>query len=312
MGDHDPENVHLQGRKLGWKPSDPSKRRLLFRDVMDVAAVLEVPSNVDFLNNIRDWDMALNDQLSCCTASAFDHLFRSLSRYAQGIEDQFTDADIIAFYSGSTGYNPNDPSTDQGGVMTDVLAYARKVGMAGHKIDGYAKVDVNDPAQVKTALYLAGALYVGMDFPDSAMHQFDVGQPWDVVRHASSLGGHCIHVGAIDAQGNWFGTSWGRVVKLTPAFVETYVQEVEAPLSNEWIKNNRSGAGIDVITLNSHLQQLTGQPGGFTVTQPTPDPTPASTPTSAISPALALLLKNVQLTLRATDRMIAKFISENS
>lgn len=310
MGDHDPENVLPMNRKLGWKPSDPSKMRLRFSDVLDPASPLVVPDVVDFLTAVTDWDMALNDQLQCCTASAFDHLFRAWSRYAQGKEDTFTDQDVVAFYSGSTGYNDKDPSTDQGGVMTDVLSYARKVGMAGHTIDGYAKVNVNDPVEIKKALYLTGGLYIGMDFPDSAMHQFDVGQPWDVVRHAGSLGGHCIRVGCIDERGNWLGTSWGRVVKLTPAFVETYILEIEAPLSNEWIKNNTSGAGIDVVTLNTHLEHLTGQPGGFTVTQP---PAPAPTPApQGMSPALALLLKNVQLTLRATDRMIAAFIAKQS
>jgi hypothetical protein len=310
MGDHDPENVAPTERKLGWKPSDPEKMRLRFGDVLDMGIELDVPPNVDFLNNISDWDMALNDQLQCCTASAFDHLFRSWSKYAQGIEDQFTDDDIIEFYAGSTGYRPGNPESDQVGIMTDVLSYARKIGMAGHRIDAYVKVNANDPVEAKKALYIAGGLYVGMNFPDSAMHQFDVGQPWDVVRHARNLGGHCIHVGAIDAQGNWFGTSWGRVVKLTPAFVDTYVIEVEAPLSAEWIKDNFSGAGIDVITLNAHLQQLTGQPGGFTVTQPTPNPTPAPEP--KMPAALALLLKNIQLTLRATDRMIGEYIKNHS
>jgi hypothetical protein len=264
-------------RKLGWLPSDPRMPRMTMASVVNSSAV-PVPDSVNYLDVITDWDMGLNDKLGSCTAAAFDHLFRVWTKYGQGTEAEFTDNDVLKFYEGSTGYNPINPSSDRGGVMTDVLSYARKTGMAGHKIAAYLKVDPINSAEIKTALYLFGGLYVGMNFPRSAMHQFDTGEVWHVAGDSTIEGGHCVHLGAIDASGMWQIVTWGRTAYVSQEFVDAYVVEIEAPVSVEWVRGDESGGHVDVVTLNAEFTRLTGQPGPFPVLPAVQPPTPPAPP----------------------------------
>lgn len=309
-------------RKLGWFPSDARKPRMTMASVVNSSAVL-VPDSVNYLDVITDWDMALNDVLGSCTAAAFDHLFRVWTKYGQGTEAQFTNEDVSRFYEGSTGYNPIDPTTDRGGTMTDVLAYARTVGMAGHKIDAYLKVDPINSVEIKTALYLFGGLYVGMNFPRSAMQQFDTGEVWHVAGDSTIDGGHCVHLGAIDASGMWKIVTWGRTAYVSQEFVDAYVVEIEAPISVEWVRGDESGGHVDVVTLNAEFTRLTGQPGPFPVVPAViPAVLPDTVPTPVVPivvppPALAVippqatqLLLDVQRQAASMYNMITTFLNE--
>ena len=78
-----------------------------------------------------------------------------------------------------------------------MLKYRVKTGIvdaagARHKIGAFVKLDSKDLTQIFQAMYLFQVVGIGIEFPNSAMAQFNAGQPWDVVPGAQIEGGHYI------------------------------------------------------------------------------------------------------------------------
>ena len=180
-------------------------------------------------------------------------------------------------YEAVSGYNPATGQNDNGARMQDVLSYWRKTGIAGHKILAFAQVDDTNVSLLDTALATFGALYVGINFPGSAMTQFNQGKPWDVVPGATIEGGHAIHVGSYDPAGpvGWKLVTWGAIQGMTQAFWDRYVEEAWIVITPEWLNTNgTSPAGLDLHGLGEDLAALTGEPNPF----PQPVPPPVAPP----------------------------------
>ena len=81
--------------------------------------------------------------------------------------------------------------------MQAAASYRRKTGVIDtkgkrHKIVAYLALTKGNLDQHVSAAYLFGAVGVGIQFPASAMDQFNAGKPWDVVSGAKIEGGHYI------------------------------------------------------------------------------------------------------------------------
>jgi hypothetical protein len=278
-------------RKLGWQPSDPDKPRLRLAAFLTHGYTGTVPQVIDYGSKITYWPMAKNDVLGCCTAADACHQIEVWTALGQGTTATPTDQDVLRFYSGSTGYNPNDPATDQGGNLQDVCAYFRKVGMAGHKAAAFFQVDPADDAELRAALYLFGGVAIGFGLPAFAMDQFDQHLPWDISgRNTRIEGGHDVLLVGKASNGNYQVVTWGRLQEVTPAFWAEYMapsgNEAWCRASLEWVRNNQSPPGLDVAALNAAFMQLTGEPGPFQQ-PPTPKPAPKPAPVSAADKTLA-------------------------
>ena len=158
-------------------------------------------------------------------------------------------------YSAITGYNPADPSTDQGAVELDVLNYWRQNGIAGHKILGYAKLDPGNVDHVRQSVYLFEGTYIGVQLPISAQGQ----ATWDVPAggltgdgEPGSWGGHAVPVIGYDADGLWVVT-WGKLLKMTWAFWRAYTDEAYACFSIDMLEAGKSPAGFDLPALQTFL-----------------------------------------------------------
>jgi hypothetical protein len=196
-----------------------------------------------------------------------------------------TDADVLRFYEQCSGYVPGHPDTDQGAVMQDCLNNWRKVGLSGDRILAFFQISPTNLSEIKAALWLFGGCYVGLNLPASALDQFDAGKAWDFDPHADNTieGGHCVHLGAMDASGLMTVTTWGRTQKVTPAWWDHFVDECWAIASQDWIRDFKSPEGLDTAALNAAFQDMTHQPGPFPVS-PTPGPTPTPTPSPTPPP----------------------------
>jgi hypothetical protein len=247
------------------------------------------PAEVDWHSQIAEWPMLANDQAGDCVEAEQGHHEQVLTAYGTGKPATFTDADAIAVYSAITGYNPDDPSTDQGTVIQDALSYWRRVGFAGRKIAAFAEVNVKDETELKTALALFGPLSGGMNFPAVAMDQFNSSKPWDVVKNdGGNEGGHCVCIVGYDAT-YVYCITWGVVQKMTWAFFRKYFEELWAPVSTEWI-NAQTGLdpeGVDLSVVGEQFSQLTGQSNPFPAPLPTPAPKPK--PSDPFADLVALL-----------------------
>jgi hypothetical protein len=145
----------------------------------------------------------------------------------------FNDQGVLKDYSAVTGFNPKDPSTDQGTDMHVAASYRRKTGVLAvhgkrHKAIAYLALAPGNPDQLALAIYLFGATGIGIKFSNTAMDQFNAGKPWDVSKNAKIEGGHYIPGVGRDAKGNIVVVIWGKIQLMTPRFYTKYCDEVAA------------------------------------------------------------------------------------
>jgi hypothetical protein len=275
--------------KLGRTPSAPHDlgRRLRLKHFLKAGYTGAVPDTVSYLPAVSNLPLDGNGKLGDCTAAAAAHIETALSQFGQGSPVVLPESDVVKFYSGSTGYVPGKPATDQGGDMLTVQKYWQSTGIAGHKIAAYFAVDPTDFEEMRAALFLFGNLYIGFNCPQSALDVFGKpGAVWDVDTGKGSriVGGHAVAVHKMVKGGNLTVSSWGGTIEMTPAFWTAFVDEPYAVCSQTWIKNGLSPEGLDVAGINAAFQQVTGNPGPFTGT-PTPAPVDPDKPLAAAARA---------------------------
>lgn len=257
---------------------DPSKPRMMLAPHM--TAIAAPPAQVDWYSGIADWPMYGNDSWGDCVEAEMGHGEQALSFYGGHTLVTVDEQAVITAYSDIAGFDPNagppgrNP-TDQGTLIQDAMSYWRKTGIAGHRIAAFAEVAVTDMTEVKTALALFGPLSLGINFPSSAMDQFNNGEPWDVARRATVQGGHCVALVGYDAK-YLYVVTWGRVQRMTQAFWNRYVEEAWTPISQEWVDavTGLDPAGVDLAGMGEAFTALTGEDNPF-LPGPTPEPTPA-------------------------------------
>lgn len=270
--------IAFRGGRLPAQPARPHlKLSAVLAEHRQRAAA--PPASCLFADPAITWDMLGNDAVGDCTCAEIGHQVNQLTWYGSGTEVKPTTTQVLAFYSAVTGYNPAKPSTDQGAYIQDVLAYWRKNGLIGHKIVAYAAVDVSNTTEVKQAIALFGSLNIGMNFPGSAMDQFNAGETWDVVKGATIEGGHCVMAVGYDAVGVDIVT-WGKRTRITWAFWKKYVDEAWVALDQDGVqKAGGYFTGLpSFYALGEAFTDLTSEPNPIPQPAPTPTPTPVPTP----------------------------------
>lgn len=198
-----------------------------------------------------------NQNIGDCTAAAVGHAYQIWTANARE-EWTPTDGQVGKFYSATTGYDPKNPATDQGGIEIDVLSYLLRDGFCGRHIEGFAAINVADIENIKRAIDLFGGVYIGLGLPLSAQTQ-DV---WDVPAGGAtgqgapnSWGGHAVFCPAYDA-GGLTCITWGALKRMTWAFWQAYADEAYAIVAGAWIKSGASPAGIKVSDLVADMAAL--------------------------------------------------------
>lgn len=206
----------------------------------------------------HDWGMLGNDTAGDCVwaGACHEHM---LWCAAAGVTTRFDTEDAIAAYSAVTGYIPGEDSTDNGTEVRTALDYRRATGLkdaAGnlHKIGAYLKLEPGNTDHLYEALYLFGAVGIGIEFPGSAMDQFNNKQPWAVVKGSSVEGGHYIPLVAKRSQIKC--VTWGAVQAITLGFYKKYCDEAWALLSVDMLKDGKSLEGFDMPALQEALSAL--------------------------------------------------------
>jgi hypothetical protein len=204
------------------------------------------PAIYQSVTNISDWGMLGNDQLGDCTAAGAGHLEMVWTDQVSGTPRTVTTDEVIKFYE-LQGYDPSDPSTDQGANMMDVLASWHSDGLAGDKIAAYARVALEDHT-VEQAIALFGGAYIGVNLPNSAIQQFGNGQDWDVVDDDGGIaGGHCVVLVGYDESGATVVT-WGRTVKASWDWLRKYTEEAWAVLPSEYEEGTVNGFNFSQLS----------------------------------------------------------------
>lgn len=188
------------GRK---RPAPRPHRRFLSKYMAPGFALPPAPSVVDHFGNAPGLsDILANDALGDCTAAGALHIAEAAANLG-GSPVTFTRDDAIRFYSASTGYNPADPSTDQGGDEVVVLNTWRDKGLDGsgaHAIAGWIDVDPTNVPLMRSLVFLGIYLYFGVELPNAWTTPFPSGDGYVWTPGAPNPDqGHCfVGGGAID------------------------------------------------------------------------------------------------------------------
>jgi hypothetical protein len=249
------EKVVLPGMRLGRKALKIDSRTLKMAKYL-AAGLPPAPPSVDWTKGTTAWGMMLNDQLGCCTIAGLGHAIQTWENNS-GEPCSVNDTDILQGYENFDHYNPQDPSTDQGGIELDVLTDFKKQGFAGATLSSFVAVNVKNLAEVRQAIDLFGGVYIGVELPLSAQGQttWDVVSPSSYANQAGSWGGHCVWVPKYDAT-SFTCITWGAPLPITVAFWEAYVDEAYALLSPQWIEAIPPAGRFDLATLQADIAMI--------------------------------------------------------
>jgi len=245
--------------KLGKLAARKNSVEFRLRDYLAVSTLPSPPTKTGHQNVSIPWGMLGNDSYGDCVLAGAGHETMFWNREA-GKTVNITTADALSDYTAITGFNPNDPNTDQGTDMQVAASYRRKTGIEDsvrtrHKVAAYLAITPGNKLEMKQAIYLFDAVGIGIQFPKSAMDQFNAGKPWSVVASSPIEGGHYIPAIGYDSKYVYIVT-WGKVQKMTWSFFTRYCDEAIAYLSQEFLTGGKSPEGFDSATLNADLAKL--------------------------------------------------------
>lgn len=142
---------------------------------------------------------------------------------------------------------------DTGLAETNVLQTWQGSGLFGTKIEAFAPVNHRKKNTIKNAVAYYGACYLGVQLPESAQQQFNVGgeSTWSPVQGSPIEGGHCIVAVGYDTDGIQIVT-WGQVVTCTEGWISEYVDEAYAIISQQFVEAGH-GPSLDLAALKADL-----------------------------------------------------------
>lgn len=275
-------------RKLGLRPNDPFKPRLLLRSTGAVRTVPAHPLNADLITGVGV-GLDLNDSAGTCVAAGFDNFRRMATALLTGASVVASEADIVAWYrTQNPGFDPNGqpdengPGSDhdQGMVIQDFLAWLTRRGL----ILGFAAVAVADDEMLKAAAWLAMGPINGLTLTRSQLGgQFDAGT-WDEVG-GQPAGGHCVPTGAYTAADGAEEdcVTWAHRVHMTRRFLDARRDEAWAVLLPQHLDHPGFRAGFDLGAFAQAYEAITGRPFPVHVA-PDPEPQPGPRPFRWYSP----------------------------
>jgi hypothetical protein len=168
----------------------------------------------------------------------------------------------LSLYTALTGWDPNDPATDQGTDPETLLAYWKSTGIpinnAGgkevlHKITGWATLDITSWAQLRYAAYTFGGLFLAINCPQSAL---DNTKDWNYVPGSPNVGGHGINMtgqGSLGCKIN----SWGLSIPATQEFLRQKLVSAFAVITPQWLnQQGKSPSGLDLNGLTTAMKAL--------------------------------------------------------
>lgn len=204
----------------------------------------------------------LNDALGDCTCAGWGHQVQVWTFNASGQMLTLSDADIEALYE-TMGYNPSDPSTDQGCVEQDVLTHLQLAGLKGNQLAAFFEVDVRNHDDIKRTIDWCGGCYIGFDVPAFLMDLTAPGSVWDVGgknADTSIEGGHCVLVTGFDDDGVDL-ISWGAKYRMTWEFWDKYVDEAYGLVDSYWVEQTgKTPAGMTLGELKQQMSAFGAQP----------------------------------------------------
>lgn len=209
------------------------------------------PKSFDYSTDVADYPMALNDQLGDCTIAGVVHLLQLAYAEIGEVFQYPGDAAVRSTYMTLSG------GADTGLVEHDVLQTWMQQGLFGTKILAYAPLDIKNHDELASAIYMFGAVYMGVEMPQNAEQQFEAHQPWhiDGIPEPPS-GGHCIVATGANSLGIDHIT-WGAVESMTWEWWDTYGSEAWVIVPEVFVEADHGPVWtVDILALQKDIQNL--------------------------------------------------------
>jgi hypothetical protein len=250
-----------QAVKLGKKAARKDERTFRLANYLTPLRLPQIPSHQTWSTAVPRFPMYENDKIGDCAIAGPAHLMQVWTFNDKDAPDFTpTDQQVVAGYEKVGHYNPNDPATDGGCVLLDVMNTWRKEGLCTHKIGGFVSVTPADHEMVCAGIHLFGGLTIGLNLP-AAAQSMDVWQaPSRFHRYGpyapGSWGGHCVIVTDYDEH-DLTCVTWGGLKKLSWNFLTAYCDEAYAAVSVDWLgPDGKAPNGFDTRALAADLAGL--------------------------------------------------------
>lgn len=151
----------------------------------------------------------------------------------------FSGRTIVNQYSAYSGYDPQTGSNDNGSDVREVLTWRQQKGLlddsgTAHKIGVFVSLEPGNVQDLWEALWLFEAVGIGVNFPTSAMDQFNNGnQTWSVAPGSPIDGGHYVPLVGHPTNNIWTCVTWGCRQTMTAQWLTTYCDEAWAYITME-------------------------------------------------------------------------------
>lgn len=247
---------------LGKKPFESKDTDFILRSAFPGVELPLAPKRFGHGFMYRnEWGMLGNDKAGDCVEAGFAHQAMISSKLG-GAKEAFTEEDVLTVYTEITGYNPDDPNTDQGTMVRDALSYWRKTGIltsdgGRHQIGAYIQINPKDWELLMSTAYVFSSVGIGWQVPETIWDQWDNHEPFDVVdENANIEGGHYTVVTGRTGMSIGGMVTWGKRKSFTKDFYEHYNDETWAIVFPDEIKKGKNERGFDLEQLHEMLHSL--------------------------------------------------------
>lgn len=202
------------------------------------------------------WGMYLNNQLGDCVCADSAHQLMLHTANSGSIIIP-TDQDVLSLYEAVGGYEPANPSTDQGCDEQSMERYMIATGLCGHKSAATGPIDPTNADHLRWAVQIFGAARLGILVTDAMMEAFSAGRPWESAT-GSVEGGHDVPIVKYDADYAYVVT-WGKLQPMTWQLVTNpqCTQEAHCSVWPDFVKaGGTSPAGFDLSTMLADAQAI--------------------------------------------------------
>lgn len=265
----------MMAYKLGKKDPIFRPETLQWADHRDTSGIT-YPATFGYGYDYSDWLMLANGPdptvtnapagwSGCgdCVWAGSDHETMLIKKQA-GSSVSFDGNTAVADYSAQTGYNISQTQpdgsnpTDNGTDVQQALQYRVNTGiidLAGnrHKLGGFVALEPGNITHLLEAMWIFDIVGIGVQFPDSAMNQFNNGQKWSVVAGAQIEGGHYVPLVGIPSASELTCVTWARRQVLTQAWYTKYCDEAYCYWTEDSIKNGVNARGFSIAQQQAYL-----------------------------------------------------------
>lgn len=244
--------------KFGRLPRKHDERVPKFSTMIADKQLPPPPLAVDWSVGMpKDFGMMLNDRLGDCTCAAVYHAVQVWSYNSTKAEITEPDADVLMLYERACGYDPSNPSTDQGGVEQDVLTYLINHGYpfnnGTEQLSAFVEIDVTKLDDIKRTIFDCGVCYIGFNVPDTLNSD---GNAWHTTTSDNIVGGHAVVIVGYDQDG-LICISWGQRYRMTWGFFAKYCDEAYALIDPEWVTAvGTTPGGLSLVELETAVTAL--------------------------------------------------------